>query len=649
MKARLVLASAAVGLAVAVGAGGGVPARAGDGAEGPEAAAAGAPVPTPVAASAPSVAAPAAAADDVVAGELIVDLRDDVDTDEEIAALEKDDGVDLAANSIWSGGAMVMRAHFTDPLAEAAAAARLAADPRVESVEMDHLYGLPPFPVEHAFATEDEAHAAAAAPGAAPAEGFPNDPLFKFQWHLDQIGMRNAWPLAVGTGVIVAVIDTGVAYEDFEGFKRVPDLAGVELVPGYDFVGDDEHANDDHGHGTHVTGTIAQATNNALGVAGIAFGAKIMPLKVLNASGMGNTADIADAIRFAADHGAKVINMSLGGPYPSKVMRDAVAYAWKKGVLVVCAAGNDGRGKVGYPAAYEHALAVSATQFDEKITFYSNWGKDIDIAAPGGNTQLDQNGDGKPDGVLQNTIIAGHPDRDDYLLFMGTSMASPHVAGVAAAVMSLGVTDPDAAASVLFDTARDKGEKGWDDHYGHGIVDASAATRAAAATGARAGGAWKLGLALLLGLAMTTALRRKHLADTKPNAWFWTALAVGASGVAFTLPLFGVHLPGVSATLLGQGLPAWDLLVFGAGSHANPLFYSALLPLLLVGLGGGVQSLRAPIAGLSIGIAAHLMMAAVGRPADVTFIPGGAIGDGVWLLANAAIALGLAWLIQRKK
>src|SRR4029079_11969389 len=131
-------------------------------------------------------------------------------------------------------------------------------------------------------------------------------------------------------------------------------------------------------------------------------------------------------------------------PFYSQVLAKAVRYAHDHGVVVVCAAGNDGRSKVSYPAANPGALAVDATQFDETTTFYSNWGKEIAVAAPGGNTRVDQNGDGQPDGVLQNTIAVGDPSKSDYFAFMGTSMASPHAAGVAALVVGEGVTDPDA-------------------------------------------------------------------------------------------------------------------------------------------------------------------------------------------------------------
>src|SRR4051812_29158833 len=339
-------------------------------------------------------------------------------------------------------------------------------------------------------------------------EGFPDDPQYKFQWHLKQIGMPEAWKLADGNGVIVAVLDTGVAFEDYKTFHLLPDLKGITFVEPFDFVGNTKHANDDHGHGSHVTGTIAQVTDNGIGVAGVARNVRIMPLKVLSGSGSGSVAGIADAIRYAADKGAKVINMSLGGAFPSTVLKKAVAYAHAKGVIVVCAAGNDGRGKVGYPAAYPGAVAVAATQFDEATTFYSNWGKEIDIAAPGGNTRVDQNGDGMPDGVLQNTIVIGDPTKDDYFGYMGTSMAAPHVAGVAALVVGEGVTDPVRVEKILKDSARKPANQTYNvERYGAGIVDAPAAViKARASTGG-----YQLGLGLLMAGAVAASARRRGL------------------------------------------------------------------------------------------------------------------------------------------
>lgn len=301
----------------------------------------------------------------------------------------------------------------------------------------------------------------------------PNDPKYRYQWHLDQIRMPHAWAYSRGEGVTVAVVDTGVT--------PVEDLQGTELVPGWNFVDDSPDARDDHGHGTHVAGTIAQTTHNGVGVAGVAYRARIMPIKVLSGSGSGSVNGIAQGIRWATDHGAQVINMSLGGPFNSQVLAKAVRYAHDHGVVVVCAAGNDGRGKVSFPAANAGAIAVAATQYDEATTFYSNWGREIFIAAPGGNTRVDQNNDGLPDGVLQNTVTPGNISKQDYLLFMGTSMASPHIAGVAALIVGQGVRNPEQVAELLQQTARRPAQyRGkHDNHYGAGIVDAAAAVEAA--------------------------------------------------------------------------------------------------------------------------------------------------------------------------
>ena len=306
--------------------------------------------------------------------------------------------------------------------------AALRQDPHVEAADFAFTYQIPENAPTALTRPADEALPARVDGGALDDGGqrerfVPNDPKYRYQWHLDQIRMPQAWTYSRGEGVTVAVVDTGVT--------QVEDLQGTEFVPGWNFVDDGPDARDDHGHGTHVAGTIAQTTHNGVGVAGIAYRARIMPIKVLSGSGSGSINGIAQGIRWATDHGAQVINMSLGGPFNSQVLAKAVRYAHDRGVVVVCAAGNDGRGKVSFPAANLGAIAVAATQYDEATTFYSNWGKEITIAAPGGNTRLDQNNDGLPDGVLQNTVTPGNISKQDYLLFMGTSMASPHIAASA--------------------------------------------------------------------------------------------------------------------------------------------------------------------------------------------------------------------------
>ncbi|MCK5327553.1 MAG: S8 family peptidase, partial [Candidatus Latescibacteria bacterium] len=241
----------------------------------------------------------------------------------------------------------------------------------------------------------------------------------------------------------------------------------------------DEHPNDDAGHGTHVTGTIAQTTNNEVGVAGIAFNCSIMPVKVLNARGSGTAQALADGLCFAADNGADVINMSLGWPPgydPGETVRSAIEYAYNAGVTLVASSGNEGNEEeVSYPAAYdEYVIAVGATRYDEAVAYYSQTGASLDLTAPGGDLNVDQNEDGYGDGVLQQTF-GNRPSEFGYWFYTGTSMASPHVAGVAALVIANGVTGPDNVRSVLQTTAEDHGDDGWDSEYGWGIVDAAAA------------------------------------------------------------------------------------------------------------------------------------------------------------------------------
>jgi serine protease len=410
-------------------------------------------------------------------------------------------------------------------------------------------------------------------------------------------------------------------------------------------VADNDQTDDDHGHGTHVAGTIAQSTNNGRGVAGIAFRAAIMPLKVLSSRGAGSMAAIAQAIRFAADHDANIINLSLGGPFPVMPVRRALEYAHRKGVVVVAAAGNDGHGRVSYPARYPDVIAVAATQWDETTTFYSNWGKEIDIAAPGGNMRVDQNGDGKPDGVLQNTILPGAA-QNGYLWFMGTSMAAPHVAGIAALVVGAGVTRPDAVQAVLVDTAHkpkpvsSPSGRRVDDHYGAGIADAGAALRKARSS--RGAASLGLGTALAL-LGLGGVRRRERLAGAR--AWaFAGALVFGASGLFF-LPSLGTP-DWLADSPIGSGTLESLSFLLGPVGQGNPLLWSALFPIGAVALLYGVRFLRPALSGLAFGVAGSLLFAACAYTADVRFVPD--VLDRAWLAANAFLATGLGALVLRK-
>ncbi len=311
------------------------------------------------------------------------------------------------------------------------------------------------------------------------AEAFmvPNDTNYGYQWHFSTIGMESAWDISTGNGVVVAVIDTGVAYEDFtqsfRSYYRAPDLAQTNFVAGYDYINNDSHPNDDNGHGTHVAGTIAGSTNDTYGVAGIAFNASIMPIKVLDRRGSGTYDAVANGIRYAADNGAKVINLSLGGTASSQTLLDAVAYAHGKGVTVVAASGNNGSSSVSYPAAYDqYVIAVGATRYDNARAPYSNYGSSLDLVAPGGDTSVDQNGDGYGDGILQQTFTGSNYGAFGFYYFQGTSMATPHVAGVAALVLAHGnATTPQEVRSALEETATDLGAVGRDNTYGFGLVN----------------------------------------------------------------------------------------------------------------------------------------------------------------------------------
>lgn len=428
---------------------------------------------------------------DVVSGEIIVKLR-------EQPAFEALDARPGADGIIDTGLAFIdrlneqFRVRAFEPLVEPVAR---AAGERLESfaARRPSLLGLyvvsfdsqnDPNEVASAYASEPEVEYAEpnfiAYVSGEPLEPLnltPNDPYFGFQWNMPLIQAPQAWDVSTGQGAQVAVLDTGVAYEDFQNFRRAPDLVNTRFVPGYDFINDDSHANDDEGHGTHVAGTLAQSTNNGQGVSGVAFDATLLPVKVLDNRGQGGYDAIAKGIIYATDRGARVINMSLSGRSGSKALADAVDYATRHGVLVVAAAGNEG-GAVGYPAAYADVLAVGSVGFDRARVDYSNFGSQIDLVAPGGDTDADLNGDSYPDGILQQTFRGNVADFGFYY-YEGTSMAAPHVSGVAALLFA---RNPGATADwvrqAMESTALDLGPAGRDNEYGRGLVQAADALAA---------------------------------------------------------------------------------------------------------------------------------------------------------------------------
>jgi serine protease len=421
----------------------------------------------------------------------------------------------------------------------------------------------------------------------------PNDPKFTDQWHMTRAGAEKAWEYACGEGVTVAVVDTGIACYDEGGFMKGTDLAGTKCVGGYNFVGKNEIAADDQGHGTHVAGTIAQTTNNGVGVAGLAHCAKLMPVKVLSKGGWGTMADVAEGIRWAADHGAQVINLSLGSSAKSKVVENAVTHAYKKGVVVVAAAGNSGKA-VGYPAAYPGAIAVSATDKNDTIAWFSSRGPEVAIGAPGV-------------GVMQQTICeAGKNKCEQWGVFNGTSMASPHVAGAAAILVGQGITDPDAVKATLQSTATPKEDKNL---FGAGILETG---KAAARTH------WMhvaVRLAALLALAFVVVRRIKQKGGTieKGPGKVVGALFAGIGLLPF-LPLLGVPARLGSmrwvADLAMRPFGEWDLL-FAPGLHKWLLFASAAPAFLLTTFFFTSKHVRPLIGGIALGSAALLVQTGI--------------------------------------
>jgi PKD repeat protein len=306
----------------------------------------------------------------------------------------------------------------------------------------------------------------------------PNDSFFaKDGKNMDRIGMKKVWDYFPNfkTGsqsVIVAVVDSGVlmTHEDYDS---------TTFTAGYDFINNDNNPTDDFQHGTHVAGTIAQYTNNAKGSSGVAYGVKIMPVKVLNNQGSGAWSVIADGIQWAADQGAHIINLSLGGSGGSTLCT-AVNYAWNKGCLVVGAAGNDNVSTMFYPAACSNCIAVSSVEYIKNVkASYSNYGSWINIAGPGGEL-VDHDGDGRYDCPVQSSFAQGQPSNTSYYFMAGTSMACPHVSGVAAIVKSVKSSLTNVQIrDMLYNTAEDLGNVNY---FGKGIVDAYAAYMAAAGT-----------------------------------------------------------------------------------------------------------------------------------------------------------------------
>lgn len=275
----------------------------------------------------------------------------------------------------------------------------------------------------------------------------PNDELYhQYQWNLSQISAADGWNYSEGSeDVIIAILDTGIA-------TRHIDLA-TKIVEGYNAFDETNNVEDYNGHGTHVAGISSAMTDNLSGIAGVSWYSKLMPVKVLNDDGEGSLYEVASGIRWAVDHGAKIINMSLGDHQDSQIMRDAIEYAYKNDVVIIAAAGNENVSTPMYPSAYEQVLAVSAVTANNQKAPFSNYGEHIDVAAPGEHI---------PSTYLNN----------QYVYMSGTSMATPHVSGLAGLIRSI---QPELSNEQVMDlirhTSNDIGSIGRDHYFGYGQIN----------------------------------------------------------------------------------------------------------------------------------------------------------------------------------
>ena len=421
----------------------------------------------------------AAARAAVVPGKVVVRYAGDASQSERIDVLERSG---TSTEGVLPGGARELEIEDGESVADTLG--ELRSDPNVA-------YAVPDYVVRAAeFIPRD------------PGRGDVAGGWQQIQWNFvgpASVNAPAAWDHARaagapgGRGAIVAVIDSGVAYENYRVFRRAPDLYKTRFVRGYDWVQRDRHPNDEESHGTHVTGTIAQKTNNRRGVTGLAYGVKIMPLRVLDRNGNGAGSDIARAIRYAAKRGAHVINMSVEFS-TSERARDipevirAIRYAHRKGVVMVGASGNEGISKLAYPARAGRVISVGATTAGGCLADYSNAGRGLDLVAPGGGQDAPLSGNeydrancdpSRTDRRIYQETMWGTVRQFRLVGFEGTSFSTPHVSATAAMVIATGRIgrrpSPGAVRRHIMSTARDVGPAGHDSLYGAGLVDAAAA------------------------------------------------------------------------------------------------------------------------------------------------------------------------------
>jgi len=396
----------------------------------------------------------------------------------------------------------------------------------------------------------------------------PNDPSYNNQWAHPTIQSPGAWGITTGSSdIIIAIIDTGVD-------TGHPDLAN-KLVAGYDFVDYDDDPSDENGHGTHVAGIAAAIANNGIGVAGMAWGARIMPVRALDYKGSGYNSAITEGIIWAYQNGANIINLSLGGIDDSQTMQNAVNAAHAAGSLVVAAMGNcrtsckiNGNtyyNPTQYPAAYNNVMAVAATDRDDNFAYYSQYGAHCDIAAPGGDLRAQwSNGIYSTMPTYAVYMTTNYNYNNNYEYMQGTSQATPHVSGLAALIWSMNpALTPDEVQDLIEQTADDLGPAGKDDDYGWGRINAHAA------------------LATLAPLNPPVLDATDNLDGDHTYTVTWSAVA-GAIGYllqestteSFSAPTTRYSGPNTQAEVTGQSVGVWYYRVRAIDALDNPSDWS---------------------------------------------------------------------------
>jgi serine protease len=515
-----------------------------------------------------------------------------------------------------------------------------------EIIEPNYLYSLP-----EASQTQFPINPGKEVSKKSPTASIPNDPLYPQQWNLHSINLEAARSISTGKGAIVAIIDTGIA--------KVPDLDDLKIVAGYDFINDETNASDDQGHGTHIAGTIAQTTNNGYGTAGIAPDAQLMPLKVVTSGGSATAADIAEAIRLAADRAADVINLSLTGSGYSETIQQSIEYAYRKGVVVVAAAGNSNQNAVSYPARYKHVLSVAATDITGKRASYSNFGAGVNFAAPGGLVTTE-----KPTGgIIQNTFDLKNKE-SLFAPYQGSSFAAAHLSGAVALIKSIAKLEPDQIEQILVQTSHHPTSDPLNE-YGVGTIDVAAALQVVQSKQIPPIDFWRrvnhegwlgkhlwidadmlaskarlLTLAGAIGLALL--VHRQF--QLRWNGWLLLGLLLSSSGLFVLQGTYIYGAPQWILRLLGSALPEVGTVVQGIAA-LDPLSASVLLPATLWLLLGQMGSLKWFAIGTSIGIIPGLISQIF--PAPEILRIGTGIGSQVFLVANVLACIGLSGLILK--